>query len=123
MTTDTTPGVDHAAAIRYHLYAFDLVRPADPDAFSEAAISHVEDIRDHLDALDAARRDAEARCARLRRYGLGWEDDFREQFVTKELNDPHLQGFVEATIQQMRNEHLHPGDLAEPAPARADGGA
>lgn len=47
----------------------------------------------------------EAQVRRLQRYGYVWEDNFREQMQGQHGD------FVEATIQQLRDECLHPGDL------------
>lgn len=60
MSTDTTPGGDaHAIQEAYRQYMQDTRKgPWDEDAFSDA-------VSPLLDALEAARRDAEARAKRL----------------------------------------------------------
>ena len=99
--SDTTQ--DHAAAIKQEadrLYYMALIQEPDRDQLYR-----------HADALAAELAEATARAAKLRRYALAWEDDFREGFVTKELADPRMQEFVENTIQIMRGHSGIDDDL------------
>lgn len=76
------------------------------DLLAEAVTERNEAIRE-LSKMSGRLDDADAQAKRLRRYGEGWEDDFREQ-----MQGQHGE-FVEKTIQQMRDEYLQPGDMPD----------
>ena len=110
--SDTTPGAANLRDIRDALTA---IRDA-ANEHQPVERHHIITIRDRAAALDAARRDAEARCARLRRLA--------KAEIANSCTDPfNPDQRVRQEVQEAREDCRKHGDLAEPAPARADGGA
>ena len=112
MSTDTTPGVDHAAAIREHAEACRLWGFA----------PHVDAILTHADTLDAARRDAEARAERIFRELIDMQGIAARRATPKDRED--MQRVWDRASAVLNGTESPDSDLdAEPAPPRADGGA
>ena len=137
MTTDTTPGAAgantpimspayHLTVIRSHVEAI----RRHPHGRPEPRLGHIREITRHADALDAARRDAEARAQRLREIadarGVLLSLASPPACVRSLPRATTLPQWLDAMERHARAEtdcRKH-GDLdAEPAPARADGGA
>ena len=153
MTTDTTPGTDHAdrqrrfrkladqGAIEAIRKRCEQLRTETEDGLvlhaandieqqGEMLYRHINDLQAEHDALDAARRDAEARAQRLRELadarGVLLSLASPPACVRSLPRATTLPQWLDAMERHARAEtdcRKH-GDLdAEPAPARADGGA